>query len=1053
VNARVTLPVSFGPPAHRLAAKLVVALLVGLVVVAAIGSMAPSAAADAPEFADWTAINASTATGTLLGRPISLSGTHVFPTPVSVLDGSWPYFAGPDFSPPLAKTDVIQIAGFPGDAYTLQFGAPLTDPVLEIGSLASRLDFPSATQITRLSGDTGFSVSGSSVIGTPKDTTGADGVNDANGTVRLSGTFQSLSFTATPLYAGPEDGVLLQLGAVAPPPPPPPTPPAPAPPVFFPHPPSPFRPAPIDIHVTGIEVTQAIQFSGCSGCAGTLPSRDQANTETPGRAAYQGVRMSAGHFTVVRVFANFTQPADRASLSGATAQLEVLDADGQRISLLTPDSGPAALSKPSACGACVGADERANAGASFSFLVPWQETLHRTLSFRATVRPALGLGLFAAPVQCAACKGNTFLLSGVPFVSTATVPIHPIPLTVGGVRTSQSENQVFGSAQVVLPLNVQIFPYEAPLAVDTTLPVTSVQASAAVAKRASDEHLDGTQYPVGVFIDGTAGLGGSTDNGKVLYGGAPPISIVRDDRPLTSAMHEIGHGVGLPHADTGSAVPVAPGNPPLFTGRHPDGTPDCGGNSNGQVGETWAPDNEGLIQGIGLDRRNWDVFRTGSLPRALVAGYPAASDAYYDFMSYCANINESSAPPNKPNAWISVRNWNRLIGFHPPAQVLAADVRAHAHVRAASDTSLRIIATVDGAGNTSIYDVAPGQRTAAEPTAGSPYRVELRNAAGAILTSVVPATTTVHVDGEPGAVLLEATLPLVPSTAAIVVTAGGSELARRARSPHAPTAAIRVPRPGSHVGATRTTLVQWTAKDADGDRLTSTVDYSADAGRHWTVVAGDVSGTSVRVPSRALSASHNGRLRVRVNDGFDVATVTSGRLLAAGAPPVVRIGLDGGGGRVRANATLLLRGTAFDDAGRPLTRTRLKWDIDGHLIGHGELVTVRSLPADAKRIRLVATDARGRSAQARVSLKVVAARPTFVVAHAPTTAAATARHIRITVASSVPAELTIAGVRRSVDRKPRTITIAVRPGHSTLRLRYALSAAGGVTRGTYVIGR
>ena len=30
-------------------------------------------------------------------------------------------------------------------------------------------------------------------------------------------------------------------------------------------------------------------------------------------------------------------------------------------------------------------------------------------------------------------------------------------------------------------------------------------------------------------------------------------------------------------------------------GPHPDGTPDCGGNSGGQPGEAWPPDNEGLI--------------------------------------------------------------------------------------------------------------------------------------------------------------------------------------------------------------------------------------------------------------------------------------------------------------------------------------------------------------------------------------------------------------------------------------------------------------------------
>ena len=109
-------------------------------------------------------------------------------------------------------------------------------------------------------------------------------------------------------------------------------------------------------------------------------------------------------------------------------------------------------------------------------------------------------------------------------------------------------------------------------------------------------------------------------------------------------MHEIGHGLGLVHAsnecgggqdnDDDDNLKDAAGNNILLNGKP---------QSNGQVGEPWPPDEQGQIQGIGLDRRNWDIFRTGSLPRTIVEGYPAAGDEYYDFMSYCANINESTA--------------------------------------------------------------------------------------------------------------------------------------------------------------------------------------------------------------------------------------------------------------------------------------------------------------------------------------------------------------------------------------------------------------------------
>lgn len=176
----------------------------------------------AGDFTDWTAVSGSpaVATGTLHGQAVSLSGTHVFAPPVSVVDGHWTFFAGPDFSPSLASTDVIQVgASLLTESYTLSFGAPVTDPELEIGSLGSRLEFPAGTVINRLSGQGGFTVSGSTISGAPNSVLGPDGVNDSSGSVQLIGTFTSISFTAT-FSGSTEDGVLLQVGAVAPTPPP-----------------------------------------------------------------------------------------------------------------------------------------------------------------------------------------------------------------------------------------------------------------------------------------------------------------------------------------------------------------------------------------------------------------------------------------------------------------------------------------------------------------------------------------------------------------------------------------------------------------------------------------------------------------------------------------------------------------------------------------------------------------------------------------------------------------------------------------------------------------
>jgi hypothetical protein len=194
---------------------------------------------------------------------------------------------------------------------------------------------------------------------------------------------------------------------------------------------------------------------------GTLPSRDQTNADAPGKATYQGVALVAGKFTWCAC-----SPASRKLVRPTRSpalrqQLELFDSNGHRISTLQADSSPASLTT-STCGLCVSLADRANPGASFYFLIPWQQTYHQQITFRATVTPPIGPGLRG---QCAGCRGNIFTLDAVPFTSTAVVPIHPIPLTVGGARSQKNESQVFADAQTVLPEQL----HRRPLTVRATL--------------------------------------------------------------------------------------------------------------------------------------------------------------------------------------------------------------------------------------------------------------------------------------------------------------------------------------------------------------------------------------------------------------------------------------------------------------------------------------------------------------------------------------------------------------------------------------------------------
>jgi hypothetical protein len=162
------------------------------------------------EFADWTNVNSTVeiAEGVLDGIPVTLTGGDI--TPSFVIDGSSTVFDSPLFTPRLRVSDVMELIGSPtGPVYTVTFASPVRDPIVHLRSLASTLVF-NTTNITRLSGDDVFRVSGATVSGALVPS-GAD----ANGSVRLDGDFTSFSFSAH-YTATSHDGIAFQLGGTDP---------------------------------------------------------------------------------------------------------------------------------------------------------------------------------------------------------------------------------------------------------------------------------------------------------------------------------------------------------------------------------------------------------------------------------------------------------------------------------------------------------------------------------------------------------------------------------------------------------------------------------------------------------------------------------------------------------------------------------------------------------------------------------------------------------------------------------------------------------------------
>lgn len=167
-------------------------------------------------FANWTSDNGTTVTGTIGATSITFARDANGSLGASVYDGTSTGFSnGTFFSPSLANSDAIEFHGKkspdPVPTYTITFGTTVVDPILLIASNASTLTF-SATP-TYLSGTTtpNFTVSSNQVIGS--DFNGS--YTDANGAVKFTGSFTSISFTAVYLGTGVQDGIGLQVGVTA----------------------------------------------------------------------------------------------------------------------------------------------------------------------------------------------------------------------------------------------------------------------------------------------------------------------------------------------------------------------------------------------------------------------------------------------------------------------------------------------------------------------------------------------------------------------------------------------------------------------------------------------------------------------------------------------------------------------------------------------------------------------------------------------------------------------------------------------------------------------
>lgn len=261
----------------------------------------------------------------------------------------------------------------------------------------------------------------------------------------------------------------------------------------------------------------------------------------------------------------------------------------------------------------------------------------------------------------------------------------------------------------------------------------------------------------------------------------------------------------------------------------------------------------------------------------------------------------------------------------------------------------------------------------------SPVALSLEDADHAVLFSqpLLDMNATPHeLEGEPNVKTFSELVPLPAGTAFIRVKRGDGILAERAVSANAPVVTLLSPAPRDEISVPLD--IRWEASDIDGDILTFMVQYSADGGDTWRMIANGVHGNSLRLHSLAyLPGSENALFRVVANDGANTgADDSDGSVKMPNTAPTAAIYSPGDGATFARNALVILAASVTDWEDGPLSEASLRWesDLDGRL-GQGLELQTRGLSPGRHRIRLVAADSAGAAGEAEIEVVIEGGAP------------------------------------------------------------------------------
>jgi len=211
---------------------------------------------------------------------------------------------------------------------------------------------------------------------------------------------------------------------------------------------------------------------------------------------------------------------------------------------------------------------------------------------------------------------------------------------------------------------------------------------------------------------------------------------------------------------------------------------------------------------------------------------------------------------------------------------------------------------------------------------------------------------------------LEGTMGVFSAVTDVRLSRNGTAMASAFRSPSAPTASFATT---PDLSADPITL-SWTAQDADGGSLRSSVYYTANDGQTWQVVALDLSASQIEINAAALPGG-NAQFRVVVSDGMNETIILTSPLTIPVRPPQVIVTLPWGA-TFPEGEPVIASAYGYDPEDGDLPETSLIWsDETGQQIGQGSLLKAY-LALGAHTLVVTTIDSQGQQASVSVTVDV-----------------------------------------------------------------------------------